>query len=251
MNMLAEMPTRAPESIEKEAAKQQNEQLFKRIGELQYLLFAEAKHSVLVILQGLDAAGKGGVIQDVFSQVNLAGCRVKNFQKPSAEEAAHDFLWRIHQHTPPKGWLQVFDRSQYEDILVPLAEGWITQPQAERRLKHILAFESNLQDTGTQVLKFFLHVSPEVQLERLNERVTNPQKRWKYNAADLDVFQKRDRYLEIYDWIFRTTQKHYSDCAQWTIVPADQNWYKESVVANELVRVLEALNMQFPASKRV
>jgi PPK2 family polyphosphate:nucleotide phosphotransferase len=251
MKKLTEHPTRAPKGLEKAATQLQNETLFRRIGELQYLLFAEAKHAVLVILQGLDAAGKGGVIEDVFAHVSMAGCRVKNFQKPSAEEYAHDFLWRVHQHTPAKGWLQVFDRSHYEDILVPLAEGWITQPQAERRLQHMLAFEEALRDSGTVVLKYFLHVGPEVQLERLNERITNPQKRWKYNPADLDVFQKRDRYLEIYDWIIRITHTHHPDCAQWNVVPADQNWYKEHLIASDVVRAFEGLSMQFPEAKRI
>lgn len=247
---LAEHPTRAPKSAVKEKTKLKVRELCLELGELQDLLFAEGKHGVLVVLQGLDAAGKGGVVRNVFSAVNPAGCRVKNFQKPTPEELQHDFLWRIHRHTPPKGIIQLFDRSHYEDILVPLAEGWIDEATARRRLHQILTFEQTLRDSGTVVLKFFLHVSPEEQLERLNERITNPQKRWKYNPSDIEVFKMRDRYLEIYDFILTETAKEKA-AAPWHIIPADQNWHKEFTVAETMVNTLKGLKMQYPDTKRV
>jgi PPK2 family polyphosphate:nucleotide phosphotransferase len=246
---LAEQPTRAPKAANKEKTKLKVQELCLELGELQDLLFAEGKHGVLVVLQGLDAAGKGGVVRNVFSAVNPAGCRVKNFQKPTPEELQHDFLWRIHRHIPPRGIIQLFDRSHYEDILVPLAEGWIDEATARRRLRQILTFEEVLRDAGTQILKFFLHVSPEEQLERLNERITNPKKRWKYDPSDIQVFQKRDAYLRHYDFILSETAKD-KQAAQWHVVPADQNWYKEYTVANTLVEALNGLNMKYPDTKR-
>jgi len=242
MTRLNKLSTRAPAKLDKALYKKKTDVLLERLQDLQAVLFAESKHSVLIVLQGLDASGKDGAVKNVFSGVNPMGCQVTAFKAPTEEERAHDFLWRIHQHAPAKGRIQIFNRSHYEDVLVPRVEEWINQQETERRFTHINAFEGLLTEAGTHILKFYLHISPEEQQKRFEERLTDPQKRWKYKAADREVAKKWKEYSLAYEDLFEKCEK----VAPWHIVPADQNWYKDYLIAKTIVDYLEQLKMKYP-----
>ncbi|MDX1955343.1 MAG: polyphosphate kinase [Chitinophagaceae bacterium] len=240
------LSTRAPKDFDKENTKKKTREILDKLDDLQNLLFAEGKHSVLVILQGMDASGKDGVIRNVFGQMNPQGVRVQSFKVPTPEELSHDFLWRIHRHVPPKGMIQIFNRSHYEDILVTRVHGWCDDATAKKRMKAINDFEQQLQEHNqTHILKFYLHVSPEEQNERLQERLHDPAKMWKYNEKDLEEAKQWDDYMKVYNDCF-------THCNQppWVIVPADQNWYKEFVIASHLYNLLQGLEMKYPGLKK-
>src|SRR4029078_4381473 len=193
---LKAIDTRASKQLDKEKTKKDTEDILEELDELQNLLYAESRHSLLIIIQAMDAGGKDGLIRNVFGKLNPQGVEVKSFKVPTAEEAAHDFLWRIHQHTPLKGMIQIFNRSQYEDIIVTRVHNWIDDHTAKKRMKAINDFEELLQEhNNTTILKFYLHVSHEKQLERLNERVRDPRKQWKYNEKDFDESKLWDVYM--------------------------------------------------------
>src|SRR5204862_4567513 len=182
---LSEMDTRAPGHFEKDKTKKDIAALQEELDELQNLLYAESKNALLVVIQGMDASGKDSAIRNVFGKLNPQGVEVKSFKVPTAEEAAHDFLWSIHQHSPAKGIIQIFNRSHYEDILVTRVHKWIDDDTAEKRMEAINSFEKlSQQHSSTSILKFYLHVSPEEQQKRLAERIQNPMKQWKYNEND-------------------------------------------------------------------
>ena len=239
---LAAIQTKAPSSLDKETIREKTQDLLNDLKELQDIFYALKKNSLLVILQGLDASGKDGAIKKVFTGVNPMGCTVKPFKVPTADEASHDFLWRVHQHTPAKGMIQIFNRSHYEDVLVPRVEKFVNRTTIKKRYDHINNFEQLLTDSGTIILKFFLYVSEEEQLKRIQERITNPKKHWKYDPSDLTTTQKRDLYLEAYEEIF----EHCGPNLPWTIVPSDQNWYKEYVIAKTIVETLKNLDLHYP-----
>ncbi|RYY28661.1 MAG: polyphosphate kinase [Chitinophagaceae bacterium] len=239
---LGEISCRAPEGFEKEEIKKKTEELLKNLNKQQNLLYAESKHSLLVILQGMDASGKDGAIRDVFGTLNPQGVQVQSFKVPTEEEMAHDFLWRIHQHTPAKGSIQVFNRSHYEDILVTRVHKWCDDETARKRMQAINDFERLLTEhNNTHILKFYLHVSDGEQQSRLNERITNPAKQWKYNERDFAEAKLRDEYIRVYEDCFE-----HCDEVPWVIVPADQNWYKEYLIATTVLAKLESLDMKFP-----
>jgi PPK2 family polyphosphate:nucleotide phosphotransferase len=245
MERLAPLSTKAPKDIDKRVIKEQTEALLNELSELQNLLYAEGKHAVLIVLQGMDASGKDGLIRKVFSRMNPQGVRVQSFKVPTEEELAHDFLWRIHHHTPARGMLQIFNRSHYEDVLVTRVHGWCDDATAQKRFDAINAFEELLTlHNNTVILKFYLHMSAEEQKERLRERIENPAKHWKHNAKDEQEAALRDKYLQMYEDVFE-----HCSAIPWTIVPADQNWYKEHLVARQLVDTLKGLNMKFPEVK--
>lgn len=245
MATLQTLSTRAPEDLDKKKTKEQTEELKEQLNSLQNLLYAESKHAILVVLQGMDASGKDGAIRNVFSGINPQGVQVKSFKVPTEEEAGHDFLWRIHRHTPAKGMMQVFNRSHYEDVLVTRAKGWCDDEMATKRFRAINDFERMLEEQGnTKILKFYLHISREEQQERLNERVHNPEKAWKYNANDFAEAKLWDTYRSLYEDVFANC-----NTVPWTIVPADQNWYKEYLITQTLVNVLTGLNMHYPVAK--
>ncbi|HVD98987.1 MAG TPA: PPK2 family polyphosphate kinase [Cytophagaceae bacterium] len=233
--------TRAPKSLDKEKIKIETDMLVQRIGELQKIFYASAQHGLLVVLQGLDAAGKDGLISKVFKGINPLGCTVHAFKGPTEEEMKHDFLWRVHKEIPAKGMIQIFNRSHYEDVLITRVEKWIDDKTAKKRFVHINNFEDLITDNGTIVLKFYLHISREEQASRLTERKTNPQKYWKHNDDDWKTNQKWHAYMEAYEDIFK-----YCNNPEWTIVPADQNWYKEYIVAKKICDTLEKLKLQYP-----
>jgi PPK2 family polyphosphate:nucleotide phosphotransferase len=234
--------TRAPKSANKEKTKVKTELLRKEIAELQKILYAQGKHSLLIILQGIDASGKDGLIANVFSGLNPLGCAVFAYKAPTKDEAAHDFLWRIHKNTPPRGMIHIFNRSHYEDLLVPVVNNQLDKEQVRNRIIDINNFESMLKNNNTHVIKFYLHISKEEQKERLMERKTNPKKFWKHNDGDWATSEKWDSYMQAYDEIF----KHCDD-PKWNIIPADQNWHKEHLVAKKVFETLCELKLAYPA----
>ena len=243
---LSEISTRAPKDLDKKIIKEETEKIVRELNELQNLLFAENKHSVLVVIQGMDGSGKDGLIRNVLGTMNPQGVTVKSYKAPTAEELSHDFLWRIHQHAPAKGMIQVFNRSHYEDILITRVHKWCDDGMAVKRMKAINDFEELLQEhNNTHILKFYLHISPTEQQERLSERMKDPAKMWKYNANDFEEAKLWDVYMKMYEDCFENCNR-----PEWTIVPADQNWYKEYVIAGKLRDTLKNLDMQFPGLKK-
>ena len=242
---LKEISTRAPKEFEKDHTKRKTEEILGKLDDLQNLLFAESKHSVLVVLQGMDASGKDGVIRNVFGSLNPQGVTVKGYKAPTHEELSHDFLWRIHHAAPPKGMIQVFNRSHYEDILITRVHGWCDDKTAKKRMKAINDFEQMLEEhNNTSILKFYLHISAEEQLKRLTERIHDPAKMWKYNDKDFEEAKLTDEYRKVYEDCFE-----HCDKIPWTIVPSDQNWYKEFVIASAIYDLLKGLDMKYPTLK--
>lgn len=242
---LSQLSTRAEESLDKKATKEKTAQILEEANELQNLLYAENKHSLLVILQGMDASGKDGVIRNIFGHLNPQGVSVTSFKAPTEEELSHDFLWRIHRHSPPKGMIQIFNRSHYEDILITRVHKWCDDETAKKRMKAINNWEELLeQHNNTHILKFYLHVSHEEQQERLNERINDPTKMWKHNENDFAQAKLWDVYMNMYEEAF----EHCNNPA-WNIIPSDQNWYKEYLIAGKLLDTLKNLDMKFPVLK--
>jgi len=243
---LKDISTRAPKGLDKIETKAKTAEIITVLDDLQNLLYAESKHSILVIIQAMDAAGKDGVIRNVFGDLNPQGVIVKSFKAPTAEELSHDFLWRVHSHAPAKGMIQVFNRSHYEDILITRVHKWCNDDTAKMRMNAINDFEELLQKhNNTQILKFYLHVSPEEQQLRLNERLDDPKKQWKYNENDFDEAKLWDLYMQMYEECFEACDK-----VPWTIVPSDQNWYKEYIIATALHDTLNKLDMRYPGLKK-
>jgi PPK2 family polyphosphate:nucleotide phosphotransferase len=242
---LASIDTRAPKDFDKKEIKEKTKIILEELDVLQNLLYAEGKHSVLVVIQGMDGSGKDGVIRNVLGNMNPQGVTVQSFKAPTAEELSHDFLWRIHKHAPAKGMIQVFNRSHYEDILVTRVHKWCDDTTAKNRMNAINDFESLLQEHNhTHILKFYLHISPEEQQERLKERIKDPAKMWKYNEKDFEEAKLWDIYMQMYEDCFENC-----DNPEWTIVPSDQNWYKEYIIASALHGLLKGLDMQYPGLK--
>ena len=243
---LKEIATTAPDDVSKNKIKGELKEILKYLDSLQNLLYAEGKHSILIVIQGMDASGKDGLTRDVFTSMNPQGVDVASFKEPTGEELAHDFLWRIHKRTPAKGMIQIFNRSHYEDVLITRVHGTIDDETARQRMKAINDFENLLTDQNdTHILKFYLHVSHKVQLKRLEERLEDPQKMWKYNAEDFKESKLWDKYMKCYQDVF----KHCNDIP-WHIVPADHNWYKSYVVASTLQKTLQGLHMKYPGMKK-
>ena len=219
------------------------ETLAERLAELQDLLWATRQERVLVVLQGIDTAGKGGTIKKVLGAVNPAGLRVTSFKAPTSTELERDYLWRVHDKVPANGEIGVFDRSHYEDVLIVRVEGLVPEDRWRRRYDHINAFERLLVDEGTTVVKLFLNISKDEQRERLQARIDEPAKRWKFHRDDLDVRARWDDYQEAFaEMLERTSTKH----APWRVIPADNKWYRNWAVAAILVETLEGLRLSWP-----
>ena len=243
---LKEISTRAPKDLDKKISKEKITGLLGELEELQNLLFAENKHAILVVIQGMDGSGKDGVIRNVMGHMNPQGVVVKSYKAPTAEELSHDFLWRIHSHSPAKGMIQVFNRSHYEDILITRVHGWCDDQTAKKRMAAINDFEKLLiEHNNTHILKFYLHISPEEQHSRLEERMKDPAKMWKYNENDFEEARLWDQYMQMYEDCFENCNQ-----PEWIIVPSDQNWYKELVIATHLCNLLKSLDMKFPGLKK-
>jgi len=227
----------------KEKAKAELSGLIGRLGELQERLYANGQQSVLVVLQGMDTSGKDGTIKSVMSGVNPQGCTVASFKAPSNSELAHDFLWRVHHEAPAKGHIAIFNRSHYEDVLITRVHGWVTEKVVKQRLRHIEEFEELLYENGTVILKFFLHISKAEQKERLEERIHDPEKRWKFNEGDLEERKLWDQYMHAFEEVLSATSAEH---APWYIVPANRKWYRNLVVAHTLVEALEGMKLKRP-----
>lgn len=217
--------------------------LQKRLGELQELLYAEHQQKVLVVLQGMDTSGKDGTIRHVMADCSPQGVRIASFKKPTEVELEHDYLWRVHAQVPAEGELVVFNRSHYEDVLVVRVH--TKQPKAfwRRRFQQINDFERMLAENGTTILKFFLHISNEEQRERLQARIDDPTKRWKFQHGDIEERKLWDDYMAAYEETLTATS---TDVAPWHIVPADAKWFRNYVVAQTIVEKLDSLNMRYP-----
>ncbi len=232
--------------IDRHEAKHRIKELNRRLEALQELLYAEGKHRLLVVLQATDTGGKDGTIRHVFDGTNPQGVKVASFKKPTPRELAHDYLWRVHAKTPGTGEIVIFNRSHYEDVLVVRVHDVVPEEQWARRYGHIRAFEQLLADEGTTILKFFLHISRDEQKERLQARLDDPTKHWKFSLGDLDERKKWDDYQRAFeDMLSRTS----SDDAPWYVVPADHKWYRNLVVLSVLVETLEGLQMAYPEPK--
>jgi PPK2 family polyphosphate:nucleotide phosphotransferase len=213
------------------------------LGRLQEMLYADGRHKVLVVLQAIDAGGKDGTIRAVFEGVNPQGVSVASFKRPTDEELAHDFLWRVHKHTPRRGHLTIFNRSHYEDVLVVRVHGLVPKSQWQKRYEHIVAFEKMLVDEGTTVLKFFLHISKDEQRLRQQARIDDPTKRWKFAAADIEERKHWDAYQEAFETMLFETS---TDTSPWYVVPANRKWYRNLLVSQVLVDTLRGLNLHYP-----
>ena len=240
---LAKHDTREDGGFDKDEGNDAADKLIAKLHDLQVRLYAEAKRSVLIVLQGLDTGGKDGTIKFVFGSVNPQGCAVTSFKAPSANELAHDFLWRVHANCPARGMIGIFNRSHYEDVLVPVVQKWISADHLKRRFENINAFERQLVDEGTTVVKFMLNISKDEQKERLIERQQDPSKFWKFNPDDLVARKDFAKYLNAYDVLLNATSTSH---APWYVVPADRKWYRNYVVADVITRTLEAMNPKFP-----
>jgi len=238
---LKEISTKAPRGVSKDKMKEENIQLAEKITEFQMKMYAEGKHSMLIILQGMDASGKDGVIKHIFTWVNPMGCQVQSFKVPTDEELNHDFLWRVHRHAPARGMIQIFNRSHYEDVIIPKLEHLLKDKEIDHRYDHINDFEQLLEDNGTKILKFYLHVSSEEQISRLHERMIDPKKHWKHNESDWQKARKYDEMIEIYDEIFQKC-----DQVPWHIIPADDNWYKVNTIAKKILEAFDDMNLKWP-----
>lgn len=239
--MLEKHSTTEPKGWDKEKIKLENKELITRISELQRVLYADGSKSLLLILQGVDASGKDGTVRRIFSGANPLGCRVYGFKKPTEEEFAHDFLWRIHKVVPAKGMIHIFNRSQYEDILVPTVLGTHPKKVIEQRFEQINEFEKLLESNGTKIVKCYLHISKEEQLERLTERIENPMKHWKHNDGDWSSRKQWDNYMKVYEEIFKKCND-----IPWHVIPADRNWVKVNFIAKHIVKALESMDLKWP-----
>jgi PPK2 family polyphosphate:nucleotide phosphotransferase len=229
--------------VENDKANEILTQNIQRMAELQNVLYAEGKHALLIILQAMDAGGKDGTIRKVMGGVNPQGVRVTSFKKPTEEELSHDFLWRIHQAVPPRGIIGIFNRSHYEDVLIVRVHDLVPKIVWKTRYDHINNFEQLLIDNGVTILKFYLHISKEEQKERLQARLNEPKKRWKFNTADLGERAFWDDYIQAFADIF---EKCSTEAAPWYIVPANKKWYRNVVISETIVQALESLQMKYP-----
>jgi PPK2 family polyphosphate:nucleotide phosphotransferase len=229
--------------LEKEATKARTARLAQRIGELQQLLYANARHAVLLVFQGMDASGKDGSARSVLREVNPAGIETANFKAPSEEERAHDFLWRVHKAVPRFGNIGVFNRSHYEAVLAERVLEIVPRPVWSKRYAQIVDFERILAANGVVLLKFCLHISKEEQAERFRERLAQPHKYWKFSHGDLKTRQRWDDYAGAYEDMLNATSHAQ---ARWHLVPADRNWYRDFVIAGIVVRAMEGLKMKWP-----
>lgn len=228
-------------SVQKEEA-----DLEKRLAELQEKLYAQQKQALLIVLQAMDAGGKDGTIKHVFNTVNPQGVQVASFKVPTAEELSHDFLWRIHKRTPAKGYIGIFNRSHYEDVLVVRVNDLVPENVWKARFDHINNFERSLVDSGVHILKFFLHISKDEQKERFQERLDNPDKHWKFSKADLEVRKQWDAYQTAYEDVLTRCNTEY---APWHIVPANRKWYRNYVITRAVVEKMDMMGLAYPAAE--
>lgn len=241
---LATAPTRADGFHgDKNGARKEFRQLRDELVEWQRRLYAERRHKLLIVLQAIDAGGKDGTTKKIMRGVNPQGVRVESFKVPNSHELAHDFLWRVHRVVPPAGYITVFNRSHYEDVLAPRVQKQVPEKVWRRRYRLINDFEAMLDATGTHILKFFLHISSEEQKRRFRERLHDPLKQWKFSMADLDKARNWAAYMEAYQDMLAECS---TEVAPWYVVPADQKWYRNLVVLRVVVDRLRRINPEYP-----
>jgi PPK2 family polyphosphate:nucleotide phosphotransferase len=214
-----------------------------KLSELQEVLYAESKRSLLVVFQAMDAGGKDGAIRHIFSGVNPQGCQVTSFKSPSSLERAHDFLWRVHQQVPPRGMIGIFNRSHYEDVLIVRVHNLVPKDVWSKRFEHINNFEHMLADEGVTILKFFLHISKDEQKQRLQARLDEKEKNWKFNPEDLAERKHWDDYMNAFEDALEKTSTKW---APWYVVPADRKWFRNWVISDTIVRALKEMDLKYP-----
>ncbi|WP_151632299.1 polyphosphate kinase 2 family protein [Noviherbaspirillum aerium] len=226
--------------------KERVEQMAQRIAELQNVLYAERRRKLLVILQGMDTSGKDGTVRGVFGRIDPLGIRTVAFKAPTAVEKEHDYLWRVHQQVPGQGELVIFNRSHYEDVLVTRVHGWIDEKECRRRYAHIRDFERMLAETGTTILKFFLHISRDEQKDRLQARIDNPEKHWKFDTQDIEERKFWSDYQQAYEQAIRETDAGH---APWYSIPADSKTHRNLAIASIVQQAMEAMQLGYPPPK--
>jgi PPK2 family polyphosphate:nucleotide phosphotransferase len=239
---LSDFPTQAPEGLTKKKIKKETDKITRRIADLQHIMYAEEKNSLLLVIQGMDASGKDGSTRKVFRYCSPTGINAYAFKKPTEEEFDHDFLWRIHKLAPRKGKIQIFNRSHYEDILIQRVHNWIDEDKVNARIDAINAFERNIMlDNNTTILKFYMHISEDKQKLKLQERINNPRKNWKHNSNDWKERKHWSEYMRCYEDAINRC-----NVAPWHIAPVDQRWYRDYFIAQKVLETLEGFNMQLP-----
>ena len=241
--VLADFDPYGKYGMSKKEAQEELRELSDQLNDLQEQLYANREHSLLVLLQGMDTSGKDGVIKRVLEAFNPQGVAVTGFKVPTQEEFDHDFLWRIHKAAPRKGMLGVFNRSQYEDVLVQRVESFVPEPVWRQRYEDINAFEKLLASSGTIICKFYLHISKERQQQRLQKRLEDPTSHWKFNISDLRARAKWDEYREAYEDALSFCSTPY---APWYIIPVDRKWVRDIIIARILLQTLQNLGMEWP-----
>lgn len=243
---LSDWATDENEGLNKTIGREVTKGLNERLEADQELLWAEDKHKVLMVLQATDSGGKDGTIRHVFDGVNPQGVRVASFKKPSENELAHDYLWRVHQHTPSTGEMVIFNRSHYEDVLVVRVHGFVSEDRWRKRYRHIREFEQMLADEGTTIRKFYLHISKDEQKERLQARLDEPDKNWKFTSSDLAERKHWDAYQEAFTEMLAETS---TEDAPWYVIPADRKWFRNLLISRIVVETLEGLDMSYPEAE--
>jgi PPK2 family polyphosphate:nucleotide phosphotransferase len=243
---LADRDPRDTLGLQRPGAKDLLRELNVRIDVLQHRLYAEGARSLLLVLQGLDASGKDGVIRAVSAGISPQGCRVVSFRAPTATDLAHDYLWRVHAELPARGEIAIFNRSHYEDVITARMRQLAPEEVWRRRSGHIREWERMLTDEGTTIVKAYLHVSKDEQRKRLQERIDNPEKRWKFRTEDLEAHRRYEDYVAAYEETLTETSTAW---APWHVVPADRNWVKAAAVAQLLVDELERMDPQLPPAE--
>ncbi|MEO8393695.1 MAG: polyphosphate kinase 2 family protein [Chloroflexota bacterium] len=231
---------------DKDSARKETQKLEAKLAGLQEKLYAQNSQSLLVVLQAMDAGGKDGTIKKVFENVNPQGVYVTSFKAPTPEDLGHDFLWRIHPHTPRDGYIGIFNRSHYEDVLIARVNELTPRDVWEKRYDDINSFEKLLADSGTRILKFYLHISKDEQKERFQDRLNRPEKHWKFAMADLETRKKWDDYMEAYEAALTRCNTEY---APWHVVPANHKWYRDLVITRAIVEMLEDMKVDYPKPK--
>jgi PPK2 family polyphosphate:nucleotide phosphotransferase len=227
----------------KDEARADDEAMHERLAELQELLFAGHEHKLLIVLQGMDTSGKDGTVRHVMRGISPSSMRAVSFKKPTEPELDHDFLWRIHTHVPGKGEIVIFNRSHYEDVLVVRVHDLVPAEVWKKRYDQINDFERMLAESGVTILKFFLHISLEEQRERLQARLDDPTKHWKFQHGDLEERELWDEYQKAYQDVLRKTSTNW---APWYVIPANRKWFRDSVIAAIIIKTLEKLDMKYP-----
>ncbi len=244
MIKLNNISTLPPGGLDKDSIEEKTQELVKKIGELSRVYEADASHALLIVLQGMDGSGKDGTARVVFQDISPGIVCSYAFKKPDIEEMAHDFLWRVHQVVPGKGKIKVFNRSHYEDVLIQRVHKWIYEDKVQKRIDAINNFEQLLSfDNNTTILKFYMHLTREKQVEKLYERMSDPQKAWKHNPNDLKESELWDEYMKAYEDVLNQSS------IPWHIVPSEKQWYRNYYVAKTVLKTLEDMKLQYPPLK--